>query len=434
VTEPDAPARPLLDETPEHYTWNRWPFLFDSMLFHIGSSFLSATTVLPVLVARLTTSTVIVGLSSGLISGAWLLPQLFVASAVTRMPRKQPIMAIAAWVGRPVYLLVALMLYLYGNSAPSVALASVLVGVAVFYAVDAVVSVPWFDVLAKSIPVRRRGRLLGLSQALGGLGGIGAGIFVRYALSENSPWPFPNNYALLFVIACVIFLLAAVALSVIREPKSAHESKAPPSVRQVVAMLPGILLHDRPFLRLVVTRLLFGFITLSNAFYILYATRVLGLSSEVAGLFVSAQVVGSLTSGLVMGVVQDRWGPLAHMRLTIGVAALPPLVALALGPLAALLGPAIIYPYLVLYFFLGVYLGAVGWPYFNWIMEYVRPDQRPLYIGMINTLGAATMFAPLLGGWLVGRFSYPAAFAASILCAAIAMVLSLPLPNTRQPR
>jgi len=385
---------------PPNYAWNAWAFAADSALFSVGMSFISATTVLPSFMAALTDSEVIVGLASGLMAGGWLLPQLFVASAVSRLPRKRPLMVRAAWLSRPLLLLLALL-------------------------------IPWFDLLAKALPHRRRGRILGISQVLAGLGGVGVGMIVRYVLSEGSPWGFPENYALLFGLGGVAFMASTVALTCIREPESAFPAKAVPSLGQVFASLPRILLGDRPFLRLIVTRLLGGFAGMASAFYILYAVRKLGFGVETTGLFVSAQVLGSLVAGLMMGVIQDHWGPLVHIRAAIGLSVLPPILALGAAPLLSILGGGTLYLYLLVYFFLGIYAGASGWPFFNWIMEHAPEAQRPLYIGLINTLGAVMMFAPALGGAVVRAFSYQAAFIAAALFAIAAYALSLSLPSTR---
>jgi MFS family permease len=331
-----------------------------------------------------------------------------------------------------VMLLTALLIHFYGRSQPIIALLAILVSFSLFYFGDAVASVPWFDVLSRTIPGRRRGRVLGTAQVVGGILGIAAGLGVRFVLDPQGPWAFPTNYAALFVISTVAMFGSTIALMCLVEPPPAKADDATPPIRKVIAMLPRILLRDRPFLRLNVTRLCFSFVGMGSAFYVLYATRQQGLGVEVTGLFVSAQVIGSLVSGLVMSVVQDRLGPLAHMRLTIVLSALPPLLALLAGMLFPSLGPGILPLYLVLYLLLGITTGVMGWPFMNWVMEYTSESWRPLYLGMSNTLGALAMLAPALAGWLAGTFSYTVVFVLSVVFAAVALVLSLPLLDTRK--
>jgi len=229
-------------------------------------------------------------------------------------------------------------------------------------------------------------------------------------------------------------LVSATALSVIREPASPAEAHEMPPLRRVLADMPKILAHDRPFQRVIIVRALAGFVGMATAFYVLNATQNAGLSSEAAGLFVSAQVAGSLAGGLLTGTIQDRWGPLTHMRIIMAISAVPPTVALLCQPFLASLGTGVLYPYLLLYFALGIYLGSVSWPYVNWILEHAAEAQRPLYIGMANTLGAITMVTPVLGGWVARTISYTAVFALSLAFALSALVLSRTIPSTRSSR
>ncbi len=418
---------------PPHYTRNAIAFVADYAFFLFAMGFIGAGTVVPALIAQLTPhSEIYVGLLNGLINGLWLLPQLVIAGAVTRLPYKKPFIVWSAVISRPVMLLTAIAVQLYGNTRPLVALITLLVSFSLFYVGDAMASVPWFDLLSRTIPGRRRGRILGAAQIIGGVLGIASGMGVRYALSPAGPWGFPSNYAVLFAISAVAMLGSTIALiCLVEPPPTVTEHKAPP-LREVIAMLPRILLRDRPFLRMNAVRLFFSFVGMSSAFYVLYATRQHGLGVEVTGLFVSAQVVGSLVSGLLMSVVQDRLGPLAHMRLTIVLAALPPALALLAGALFPSLGSGILPLYLALYVFLGITAGVVGWPFLNWVMEYTGETWRPLYLGISNTLGAISMLAPALAGWLAGTTSYTTVFVLSLVFAGIAGLLSLPLLDTRK--
>ena len=55
-------------------------FVLDYVFFGVGMAFVSHTTVLPSFVSQLTDSPPVIGLSSTIMTGAWLLPQLIAAS------------------------------------------------------------------------------------------------------------------------------------------------------------------------------------------------------------------------------------------------------------------------------------------------------------------------------------------------------------------
>ncbi len=434
MTESESQATLPGDEVPANYAWNFGAFVIDSSLFTVGMSLVGTTTILPALIAQLTASPVAVGIASGVGSGAWLLPQLLVASAVAGLPRKKPVVVGAAWVSRPLFLLLGWIVWRYAASAPRATLIALIVGIALFYMTDAVVSVPWFDLLAKAIPARRRGRVIGVSQVLGGLGGMVAGVAVRYVLSDDSPWAYPQNHAVLLMAASVVLMVSAIGLTILREPKGKAPSGPVPSFGQVLRGLPALLRGDRPFSRLVVVRILAGATSVATSFYVLHAADVGGLPVSATGLLVTAQVSGSLASGLLMTYVQDHLGPLTHIRLIAAIAGLPPLLLLVTGPFLPAWGASALYVYLVLFFLLGISLSSLGWPFFNYILEYAAEEHRPLYIGTINTLGAMVMLAPPLGGWLLRTFSYPVLFGVALTVAAAALILSAGLPSTRHAR
>ncbi|MHB1355774.1 MAG: MFS transporter, partial [Anaerolineae bacterium] len=318
---------------------------------------------------------------------------------------------------------------LFSVTRPALALAALLILQVLFFIGDAIASVPWFDLLAKSIPPRRRGRVLGISQVIGGIGGIFAGIAVRYLLGTTSPWRYPINFAALFIATGIVMMGATVCLALIREEPAEPPSVTPPKMAQVLVSLPNLIRTDPAFGRMLLIRLIAGFISIASAFYVIYATKILGLGTSATGLFLSAQVAGALLAGVMMSTLQDHFGVMVYMRVAVACAALPPILALGIGLVGPVLGNAIIYPYLLVFCLLGFYFNSIGWPFFAWILEHAQENQRPLYIGVSNTLGALTMIAPPLGGLLAGTFGYPAVFIVSLVFAIIALFLSFTLPS-----
>jgi len=417
--------------TPPNYRRNAWAFGFNLGFFRLGMTFLGANTVLPSLVDTLSHSKFVVGLVSGILSGGRTLPQLLAAGISARHPRKKPLILRNMLLTRPILLVTALFVWLYGERSPIVALTATIIGLLISSVGDALASVPWFELLAKVFPPQRRGRVLGLAQVIGGLLGMGAGVLVRFVLSPQSPWGFPANYSLLFALGAFFFLSSTLSLSFVREPETAPPEEAPPSFRQSLASLPRILHEDKPFVLATLVRIITGFASIAGAFYVLYATEILGFRPEETGLFLSAQVAGSLSAGLMIGLVQDRWGPLVHMRILSIIAGFSPILALLSGPLAPSLGQGTLAIYLLLFYFLGLYTGSAGWPFFNWTLEYAPEEKRSLYLGIGNTLGAPIMFAPTLGGWIAKSISYPAVFITALGFALLSLFLTIFVPSTR---
>ena len=67
----------------------------------------------------------------------------------------------------------------------------------------------------------------------------------------------------------------------------------------------------------------------------------------------------------------------------------------------------------------GLTVGNLFVSYYNWLITYTTPDQRPIYTGLFNTVVAVTtLIAPFIGGTIAQQIGYEALF-----IVALAMVL-----------
>jgi MFS family permease len=385
---------------PPHYRRNFIAFLVDYFMFDVGMNFLSQTAVLPSLVRHLTDSAPLIGLVSTLQTGGWLLPQLIAASYVASQPRKKPYIVIPALIGRLTYPLLAFAIWKLAVPSPDLTLILLFVSITIFFASDGLASVPWFDLLSKSLPATRRGRLIGLSQMTGGITSVGAGIAVGYILGPSGP-DFPANYATLFAIASACFLISLIAILPIKEqPDTATPERL--SWRAFFSQLAGVMRLDVTFRLVILIRLFVTWGSMAAPFYVIYALDVLHFDQGVVGIFVSAQVIGGILSGLGMGYIGERVGTRAIIRLAAAMAVIVPLLALLVAGVRHLLaGDVVVYAYALIFAVSGAVGNAQLAGFMNYILEAAPNHQRPAYIGLANTLGGVALVAPFLGGWIV---------------------------------
>lgn len=190
-----------------HVRRNALAFIGESSWFGLGLVFASTTTVLPEFISRLTGSAVLVGLIISLTEGAWRAPQLLFANWVTNKPLKKIYLTRAGWIGRPMYLYIALALALGAARTPVLAATLFFLFHTLMYLAMSVDTIVWWDVLAKAVPAARRGRVLGLSTALRGTMSIGVGLLMAYLLGDSGPG-FPTAYTICFAAAGGCFLLS----------------------------------------------------------------------------------------------------------------------------------------------------------------------------------------------------------------------------------
>jgi MFS family permease len=419
-----------LTSSDSHYRRNFVCFALDYVFFGVGLAFVSQTTVLPSFISQLTNSAPLIGLASTVQTGAWLLPQLIAASYLADKDRKKPYILLPAALGRPVFWLLAGVLFLAGDPAPTLILGLFFASLAIFMGTDALASVAWFDVLSKAIPPTRRGRLIGTAQVLSGLLTVGAGAVVNALLGPQGP-PFPHNYALLFFLAGMAFVASWLAISFLREPVKPTQNERLPWSTFLPKLL-TVLREDRAFSLVTALRLLTGLSGMAVPFYVIYATKELHFSAEAIGLFISSQVAGSILAGFVLGYLNERSGSKIVVQCSAILAIASPLLALLMRPIGHLAGASTVYVYSLIFLAIGALNSSYMSGFMNFVLELAPSEERATYIALTNTLCGVLLVVPFLGGWLLQATSYPVLYAVTAGSVAFALLLTFRLDEPRQ--
>lgn len=386
-------------------------FLADSLLFTVAMGIIGPTTVLPDFVRRLTDSEILIGLCGSLFTFGFTLPQLLVARYIVRYARKKWWFVGPNIPVRFALLLFALFTFWFGKDRPELILALFFICYTIAALGDGLVGVPWADLAATSLNKRWRARMFGLTTVGTGVIMLLIAPLIGAILGERGP-AFPNNYALLFGGAGVLFALSILPGIFFYELPGGQAVEKLPALGEFLPDLGRVLREDGPFRAFIFVRMGTTLFMMAAPFYIGYATVQLGLSSAVAvPALLAMQTVGSLTGALAYTWLGER-NNLLYIRLALGAAALLPICAL----LAGLVGP------LPLYFgFLASGLASgsnLFAGYLNWVVGYAHSEQRPLYVGLANTVSAvSSLIAPFIGGIIAQRLGYQPLFALSLLLA-----------------
>ena len=390
------------------YQRNFWLFFLDSILFTVAMSLIGTTTVIPDFIRRLTDSEVLIGLSGSMFEIGWLLPQLFIARYLMRVASKKWWFAGPNVIVRFAMLIFAVLIVVLGQGQPGAILAAFLVCYGVAAVGDGLVGVPWVDLIGSSLDDKRRARMFGFTTAISGLIMLGIAPLISVILGAEGPG-FPNNYALLFGVTGVLFVLSIVPPLFLRELPGGLPTKSIPSLREYVPQLERLLRQDGQFRAMIITRMLTSLFMMAGPFYIGFVTVQLGLSSAVAvPTLLALQTAGSLSGALFYAWLGVRHN-LLYIRLALILAAALPVSAL----LAGLVGP---FPLYIGFFTFGLAFSNLFAAYLNWIIMHASPEQRPIYTGLFNTVAAGTvLIAPLIGGTLAQAVGYEAVFVVALL-------------------
>ena len=421
------------ERTYPHHRRNFAAFLTDYIFFALAMAFVGTTTVLPAFVRQLTDSPLLIGLNSTVQTAGWLFPQLVAANYLGGKTQKKRYILIPAAIGRPVFLVLALVLVLGAARYPTLMLTLVFAGSALFWVCDALASVPWFDVLGKSVPARQRGRLFGLAQVISGLLTVGAGGVISYVLGDAGP-PFPQNYAILFLIAGILYGISWFAIVAIREPVEGDGTDDAQSKAPFLSKLAHIWKQDRRFRTYIVVRLLAGLSGLAFPFYVIFATDQLGLGQGVVGSFTSAQVLGSVTGGALLGFLYERQGGRRTIQVGLSAGLFAPLWALALPTLMPAGHAWTVYGYSLVFVALGLLQSNFMQGFFNYLLDLSPDSERATYIALSNTVNGIVLWpTALIGGAILKATgnSYPVLFAITAVGVGLGLLCTTRLAEPR---
>ncbi len=402
-------------------------FLADNTLFMVAMGILGATTVIPDFVRHLTDSEILIGLSGSLFTIGFTLPQIFIARYIVRHARKKWWFVGPNIPVRFVLLIFAVITVLIGKDHPELVLIAFFLcyGIAGFG--DGLVGVPWSDMTGTSLDNRWRARMLGLTNAATGIIMLLITPLIAVVLGATGPG-FPNNYAILFGAAGLLFALSIPLGIFIHELPGGKAVEKLPSLGEFLPDLGRILRDDLPFRSYIIVRMFNIMFLMAAPFYIGYATVQLGLSSSVA----VPVLLAMITIGSVGGAIAYTWLGAHHnlltIRLALGGSALLPICAL----LASSVGPIPLY---LGFLVSGIATSNLMVGFQNWIVSYANPDQRPIYVGLSNTLTAViSLIAPFIGGTIAQYAGYEPLFGVALVMTLGALFVALRyMDNPREP-
>jgi MFS family permease len=281
----------------------------------------------------------------------------------------------------------------------------------------------WYAMIAKVIPVHRRGLWSGLGRSLGAFLGIAGASASGRILAA---WAFPRNFGFSFILAFVSAAISWSGLALTREPAS-PTTRAHTGLRHYLRRLPGILRRDANYVRFLIGRSVANLGFMAGGFFMVYGKENIEGALGQVGLLTAILVGTQAVMNLLWGLVGDRKG---HKAVLCGAA-----FSMALAALVAWVASSPIWLWAT-FLLLGVAMSADSVSRMNIILEFCAPEDRPTYIGLTNTLLApGRTLGPILGGVLATWVGYRGMFVVAALVSALGgVLLALTVQEPRHAR
>lgn len=267
--------------------------------------------------------------------------------------------------------------------------------------------------LAKVIPISRRGRLQAWRNVTGGAVAAGLSFLAgKYLLEQNA---FGNGYATTFVL---VFILTSAGLTALRllmvEPE-------PPTVRAQTRLrdrmkdFPALLSSDRDFMFFMIVLVFAVAGRIAAPFYILYAASSIELTGANIGLLSLAYLGADTATNLIWGYTGDKMGFRATFIAALGI---------WIAGTVLLLNVTGIWPIFGAFFLIGAAQSGYMMSANTMVLEFGDRDDMPMRLGLVATVeGVMASAGPLLGGLFAAGVGYAPLFIATTVSQVFALFL-----------
>jgi len=280
-------------------------------------------------------------------------------------------------------------------------------------------SVPRFDVIGRAIPALARGSYFARANLLAGIFGFGAGFLVQALLRSGVGDPPIQRFAWLILLSIVFYTFAVGAFSLIRERETRVAAERTPLHRSLRA-IPSMLRENRAYRRLTSTVVLLDVSRrITDPFYIIFATEVLGAPVYIAGVYVSALVFAKIVANLLWDVLSRRFGNRLVLQLSAAASCAVPAVTLVFALTRPSPGPMTGYAFASVFVLMGIrdsgkYIGKRAV-----FLDLIPEEGRPIHWGTLNTLLGLVSFLPVLAGTMIDGLGFTITFG---IVAAVSLV------------
>ena len=429
--------------TKKNQKYNFGIALAQGILIRISFAFTDPTTVLAAFIYKLTQNNFLVGVTGSLMTTGWMWPQFLVSNLIEHRPRKLPFYILG--MSCRVFCWVVICLGTFFISTQNYLLLATVFLVFYFLAASSmgVSTIPYMDIISKSIRPERRARFFSLRQLVGrafeALIGVffvtymlfdpenGAPFWLEYAKKfgfgpswENSRLAFPYNYAVLFFCTTVSATAAFAVFANIREPIHPVKNERQPIWNQLKQGL-HIFKTDIHYRRFIWFRISGHFSGIAAPFYAPYAIQKLSVPELTVGYFLAVGALAGIVSNVFWGYIGEKYGTRLILVITSGLFCLPSFVALSSIALPKDL--QLSYYYLV-FAVGGITTNGVMVGFMTYMLNISPELSRPTYIGFMNTVLVLVSFVPAIGGLLVPFIGYKGLFMISIVSSGIALLMA----------
>ena len=372
-------------------------FLWHSIFLALATNFMDVDTIIPSMLIKAGGTSVHLGILTAIMIGGTRIFQLIFASNLSKKSVKKKFLLIGINLRVLSLIFLGVMFYKSGSLSGDLIIFLIFLLISVFSLSGSYSAISYNDILGKSIRQESRKHFFSLKQTLNSLGIFFSAWIVRDLIKR---FEYPDNYALLFIIAGVLLLIATLGFWNIREIN--YKSIQRKNIIDFFRLIPSEIRTNSNLKNylLIINSLGLGLSVLP--FLILFAKENFSLSYTLIGNILLFKVIGMLIGSITFYKAANRISYKTILKISLLIGGLLPVLALLLGNNQFL--------YQFLFILSGIFFAFYRISNIGVLMEISTNENRALYTGIAGAGNLLTVLFPLAAGFLIKEFDYIAVF------------------------
>lgn len=389
-------------------------FIWHGVFLALTMSMLDLNTVFPSLIDEMTHSKFIFGLLYAIMLGVPLIFNIIFSHYLKTFVRKKKVLLFGIYLRSFSFLGMAVFTTFFAIDRPMLTTGSFFVWVFLFSISAGFAGISYADIIAKTMSPVERNKLYATKQFVGSIAALIGAFLIKRIFSMPSI-VYPYQYGISLFIGAIGLFIASFGIMTIKEPDSIVKDEKAGRLIDFLKTIPGIIKNDVRFKRFIIVENLASFSIMILPFYIIFAKQVFDLDQSFIGIYLIAQISGTVLSNLVWGVLATRHEAKSVVRLCVVIGAVLPLLAMALSFTSA-------YLYTIIFVFLGFIISGRRVGFEPYLLDIAPDDQRTEYLGIRGTMNLMVVILPILGGIFIDVVGFYMTFSVVSLFMIVALI------------
>jgi len=362
--------------------------LWHAIFLALASNFMDVDTIIPSMLVKAGGNSVHLGFLTAIMLGGSSVLQLIFAPLLSKKPFKLKHLLLGVNLRVMALFFIAIMFFFSDSLSNSTIIILIFILISVFSFSGSYAGISYTDILGKSIRAESRKSFFSVKEIVLSVGVFISALIVRNLLTQ---FEYPNNYALLFLIAGILLFIASLGFWNIKEIRSVNPLKR--SLIDFFRLIPTEIKKNQnlKYYLLIINTLGLGIGFLP--FLILFAKDSFELSYELIGNILLFRISGMLFASVVYYKISKHMNYKRLLTIAVFIGITIPIGALFLRNDQFL--------FQFLFILSGIFVSIFKMSNNGILLEISTNDNRAIYAGISGAGKIFTMIFPLIAGVLI---------------------------------